>query len=50
MIVVDFPDPTNFNIGKLYTQSFYALLDKHLAASGDVVMRPFAPGFQGEFS
>ena len=33
--MVDFPDPTNFNIGKLYTLSFYALLEKRLAASGE---------------
>jgi spermidine synthase len=24
VIVVDFPDPTNFSIGKLYTNAFYA--------------------------
>jgi predicted membrane-bound spermidine synthase len=24
VIVVDFPDPTNFSIGKLYTNTFYA--------------------------
>ncbi len=43
VIVVDFPDPTNFNIGKLYTNSFYALLDKHLAASGYAVMQTTSP-------
>ena len=37
VIVVDFPDPTNFSIGKLYTSSFYALLDQRLAASGYAV-------------
>ncbi len=42
-IVVDFPDPTNFNIGKLYTNSFYALLDKHLAASGYAVIQTTSP-------
>ena len=31
VIIVDFPDPTNFSIGKLYTSSFYALLDQRLA-------------------
>ena len=31
-IVVDFPDPTNFSLGKLYTTTFYELLDRHLAA------------------
>ncbi len=43
VIVVDFPDPTNFNIGKLYTHSFYALLDKHLAASGYAVIQTTSP-------
>ena len=43
MIVVDFPDPTNFAIGKLYTNSFYALLDQHLAASGYAVIQTTSP-------
>jgi len=43
VIVVDFPDPTNFNIGKLYTQSFDALLDQHLAASGYAVIQTTSP-------
>ncbi|HXD40029.1 MAG TPA: polyamine aminopropyltransferase, partial [Ramlibacter sp.] len=34
VIIVDFPDPTNFSIGKLYTSSFYAAMEKRLAASG----------------
>jgi spermidine synthase len=43
VIIVDFPDPTNFSIGKLYTTSFYALLDKHLAASGYAVIQTTSP-------
>lgn len=43
VIVVDFPDPTNFAIGKLYTTSFYALLDRHLAASGYAVVQTTSP-------
>jgi spermidine synthase len=43
IIVVDFPDPTNFNIGKLYTNSFYALLDQRLAASGYAVIQTTSP-------
>ena len=42
-IVVDFPDPTNFSIGKLYTNSFYALLDRRLAASGYAVIQTTSP-------
>lgn len=43
VIVVDFPDPTNFSIGKLYTNSFYALLDQRLAASGYAVVQTTSP-------
>ena len=43
VIVVDFPDPTNFAIGKLYTNSFYALLDRRLAASGYAVVQTTSP-------
>ena len=31
LIIVDFPDPSNFSIGKLYTSAFYRLLDRHIA-------------------
>ncbi len=42
-IVVDFPDPTNFSIGKLYTKTFYELVDTHLAASGYAVIQTTSP-------
>ncbi|MFS2101204.1 polyamine aminopropyltransferase [Variovorax sp. Varisp85] len=43
VIVVDFPDPTNFAIGKLYTNSFYALLERRLSASGYAVIQTTSP-------
>ncbi|HEX7888428.1 MAG TPA: polyamine aminopropyltransferase [Ramlibacter sp.] len=43
VIVVDFPDPTNFSIGKLYTNAFYALLEQRLAASGYAVIQTTSP-------
>ena len=43
VIVVDFPDPTNFAIGKLYSNSFYALLDQRLSASGYAVIQTTSP-------
>ncbi len=43
VIVVDFPDPTNFAIGKLYTTSFYALLGQRLSASGYAVVQTTSP-------
>jgi spermidine synthase len=42
-IVVDFPDPTNFSIGKLYTRTFYELVERHLAASGYAVVQTTSP-------
>ena len=43
IIIVDFPDPSNFSIGKLYTTSFYGLLDQRLAASGYAVVQTTSP-------
>jgi spermidine synthase len=42
-IVVDFPDPTNYSLGKLYTNTFYRLLEKHLAANGTAVIQTTSP-------
>ncbi|MCM2251241.1 MAG: polyamine aminopropyltransferase [Ramlibacter sp.] len=43
VIIVDFPDPTNFSIGKLYTSSFYAMLERRLAASGYAAIQTTSP-------
>ncbi len=43
VIVVDFPDPTNFAIGKLYTNTFYSLLAQRLSASGYAVIQTTSP-------
>jgi spermidine synthase len=43
VVIVDFPDPSNFSIGKLYTASFYALLDQRLSASGYAVVQTTSP-------
>lgn len=42
-IVVDFPDPTNFSLGKLYTTSFYQRVGQHLAAGGFAVVQTTSP-------
>jgi spermidine synthase len=42
-IVVDFPDPSTFSLGKLYTTTFYRLLDQHLAADGYAVVQTTSP-------
>jgi spermidine synthase len=43
VIVIDFPDPTNFSLGKLYTTTFYELVDQHLAAGGYAVVQTTSP-------
>jgi spermidine synthase len=44
-VVVDFPDPTNFSLGKLYTTAFYRLLAKHLSAQGYAAIQSTSPLF-----
>jgi len=42
-IVVDFPDPSNFSIGKLYSERFYRILKPHLAPGGRLVVQSTSP-------
>lgn len=42
-VVVDFPDPSNFSIGKLYTTVFYQLLKKSIGPSGIAVIQSTSP-------
>lgn len=42
-VVVDFPDPSNFSIGKLYSAAFYRLLEKHLTAGALAVIQSTSP-------
>jgi spermidine synthase len=44
-VVVDFPDPTNHSIGKLYTTAFYRLLERHLSSQGILVVQSTSPLF-----
>jgi spermidine synthase len=43
VVIVDFPDPSNFALGKLYTTTFYRLLDQHLAAGGFAAVQTTSP-------
>lgn len=43
VVIVDFPDPTNFSLGKLYSTAFYTLLDQHLSSSGYAVIQTTSP-------
>lgn len=42
-VVVDFPDPSNFALGKLYSTGFYRLLERHLAPGGQLVVQSTSP-------
>ena len=44
-VVVDFPDPTNYSLGKLYTTVFYRVLSKHLNRQALVVVQSTSPLF-----
>jgi spermidine synthase len=41
--IVDLPDPNNFSLGKLYTQSFYRLLRRRLRDDGVAVVQATSP-------
>lgn len=43
VIIVDFPDPVDFSVGKLYTESFYRMLRPHLAPGGMAVIQSTSP-------
>jgi spermidine synthase len=44
-VIIDFPDPTNFSLGKLYTTAFYRLLGHHVAEHGQIVVQSTSPLF-----
>jgi len=44
-IVVDFPDPTNYSLGKLYTTAFYKAVARHLSVQGLMVVQSTSPMF-----
>jgi spermidine synthase len=43
--IVDFPDPTNYSLGKLYTTAFYRLLSRHISQNGLFVVQSTSPMF-----
>jgi spermidine synthase len=44
-IIVDFPDPSNFGLGKLYSVPMYRLLSRHLSENGYAVIQSTSPYF-----
>jgi spermidine synthase len=45
LAVVDFPDPSNYAVGKLYTDTFYRLLRERLGVRGVAVVQATSPGY-----
>jgi spermidine synthase len=43
--IVDFPDPSNYSVGKLYTTAFYKLLYNSLSENGAAVIQSTSPYF-----
>ena len=43
LIMIDFPDPSNYSLGKLYSSAFYRLLEKRLSARGLAVIQATSP-------
>jgi spermidine synthase len=44
-VIVDFPDPSNFGLGKLYSVPLYRLLAKHVSEHGYTVIQSTSPYF-----
>ncbi|WP_207535616.1 polyamine aminopropyltransferase [Desertivirga arenae] len=42
-IVIDFPDPSNYSVGKLYTNSFYSIIKELLNPDGIMVVQSTSP-------
>lgn len=45
VVIVDFPDPNNFSLGKLYTRRFYRLLRRHVSTESAIGIQCTSPYF-----
>ena len=43
VIIIDLPDPSNLNLSRLYSKTFYRLLQQHLSQSGVMVTQASSP-------
>jgi len=48
LAIVDFPDPGNYAVGKLYTDTFYRLLQERLGTRGVAVVQATSPQYARE--
>ncbi|MEP6779722.1 MAG: polyamine aminopropyltransferase, partial [Gemmatimonadaceae bacterium] len=44
-VVIDFPDPSNYHVGKLFTSAFYRLVQQHLVPGAMIVVQATSPMF-----
>lgn len=44
-IIIDFPDPSNFSLGKLYSVPMYRMVARHLKPQGRLVVQSTSPYF-----
>lgn len=44
-IIIDFPDPSNFSLGKLYSVPMYRMVAQHLNPQGNIVVQSTSPYF-----
>lgn len=44
-VIIDFPDPSNYHVGKLYTSAFYRLVKRHLAPGAIIAVQSTSPMF-----
>jgi spermidine synthase len=47
LAVVDFPDPSNYAVGKLYTDAFYRMLRERVGVRGVAVIQATARATRG---
>lgn len=45
VIIIDFPDPSNFSLGKLYSVPMYRMVARHLNPLGNIVVQSTSPYF-----
>lgn len=45
VIIIDFPDPSNYALGKLYSTAFYELVKNHLSQNGYATIQSTSPYF-----
>ncbi len=43
LVIIDFPDPSNFSLGKLYSTAFYSQLRSHLHPEGAFAVQSTSP-------